>query len=352
MKKLTLLGALVACFMSAAFAASFTGSEDMGSSDKVLGEKYPNSMYFNSELTASSVTVSWDNADEGTVRLVYEDCSTTVRTLDSRIMDFMTNHSKQILLVDPQEAFTNGGSLGSIYADEDYTENFVFEVYVLRQLYGIETLSSADSHLESNSAFARNQGVDPFTRMDIEFANVDGTATKELHTAWPDHCIIDPATGTSSHGTKLFFPQEMIDLVIPKGDGEAIVFTNEEGNSRIIGGPDSYGVIKDQGGRSTGAEFVLKENLLMGGLVTPICVNDCVNQVFDLGRRPLVIQSWCRGLQGFESAEGPTYEAMKGKDIVVIPSIWAVHTTTTLEAGLQGLAVSDNALSTEAPEDV
>ena len=119
---------------------------------------------------------------------------------------------------------------------------------------------------------------------------------------WPPHCV---------QGTK------NAEVLI---DNKLFVAIVKKGQDKLY---DSYSGFKDDGGKRTEMNEILKgkgiEKVVVYGIATDYCVKATAIDAVDDGYKVMVVNGLCRGVAPDTSAKA--IEEMKGKGIVVVDEL-------------------------------
>ncbi len=187
-----------------------------------------------------------------------------------------------VLLTDIQADFTEfgNGSLAVPGTGSDYVES-VKKATLHYMDEGLSIYAVQDRHPPDHVSFYTNHSnKKPFDTIPL------GRITQIL---WPPHCVRD------TPGARLLFPESWAKEIVQKG-------TDPD--------HDSYSAFKDDGGRKTGIDDILRRDgiseLIVYGLATDFCIRYTVNHALEAGYRVRVRIDLCRGV-----SEDTTKEAVR-----------------------------------------
>ncbi len=205
---------------------------------------------------------------------------------------FVQEEGTGVIVVDVQGDFTTWkqGALAVEGADEAYV-NSVEKATVRLANAGYRIFATQDWHPADHISFYTNHpGKKAFDTIEI-----NGKA----QILWPPHCV---------QGT------EKAQLLIEDSLFKAIIKKGQDPNY------DSYSGFKDDGGRKTGLDEILRHNgianLIIYGLATDYCVKATAIDAAELGYNVAVIISLCRAVSP-DTAKA-AIEEMKGQGIGVV----------------------------------
>lgn len=201
--------------------------------------------------------------------------------------------SKALIVVDMQNDFLPGGSMGIKDADK-----LVPTINHLLQLPFDVRVASLDWHPAGHCSFASTWGRQP-----LECIELDGIEQK----LWPDHCVQRTKGSEFTTGLNV----SVCDHIVHKGTDLTI---------------DSYSTFYDnQKLRSTGLEDYLKKlevtDLYFAGVCTEYCVIYSVIDAMELGFRCHVIHDACMGIDTLDVERALCAMKSLGVDIVSAKSI-------------------------------
>ena len=198
-----------------------------------------------------------------------------------------------VIVIDVQADFTTykNGTLAVPDSGEDYVQKVILAVKKLK-LAGYPIEATQDWHPKNHTSFAANhidkatgKSKEVFKPMDITIPVYDKTGKKIVgqrvvsQMLWPVHCV------QNTPGAALLVPRFYFDAVVQKG---------------MSPDADSYSGFKDDSGKATGLNDILKKsgikNLVIFGIATDYCVQATVLHGLELGYNVAVILDLCRGV--------------------------------------------------------
>jgi nicotinamidase/pyrazinamidase len=178
-----------------------------------------------------------------------------------------------IILVDLQGDFTTWkkGPLAVKGTEKAYVDT-VEEITKRFKEKGLLIFATQDWHPPNHISFYTNHPhKNPFERIRI------GDREQVL---WPPHCV------QGTEGARLLLEESLFTAIIQKGTDPLY---------------DSYSGFKDEGGKVTGLEKLLREHnithVLIYGLATDYCVKSTALDAKELGLDVTVIKGLCRGVE-------------------------------------------------------
>jgi len=178
-----------------------------------------------------------------------------------------------VIVVDVQGDFTlwKNGSLAVPGTEEEYVEAVKAATQRFKQK-GLLIFATQDWHPPNHVSFYTNHpNKTPFETVNIG---------ERIQVLWPPHCI------QGTEGARLLLEESLFTAIIQKGTDPLY---------------DSYSGFKDEGGKATGLEKVLREHnitkVLIYGLATDYCVKATALDAKGLGLDVTVIKSLCRGVK-------------------------------------------------------
>ena len=187
-----------------------------------------------------------------------------------------------VLVVDVQGDFTTWkkGALAVEGADKAYVE-MVGDITRRLHQKGHLIFASQDWHPPDHISFFTNHpDAAPFDTVMVH---------DRRQILWPPHCI------QGSENAGILIGGAHIEAVVQKGRDPRY---------------DSYSAFKDDGGKATGLDRILKDcgidHLVLYGLATDYCVRATVQDALQAGYRVTLVTDLCRGV-----APGTTAEALR-----------------------------------------
>ena len=177
-----------------------------------------------------------------------------------------------VIVVDVQADFTTwkNGSLAVPGADEDYVKQAEFATRALRDS-GLAVFATQDWHLPNHISLSANHPGRQF----FETIPVDGRS----QVLWPPHCV------QGTEGAEILIDKNLFAAIVRKGQNPLF---------------DSYSGFKDDGGRNTEMNGLLKQqgitDLVVYGIATDYCVCATALDAIGSGYKVVLIENLCRGV--------------------------------------------------------
>jgi nicotinamidase/pyrazinamidase len=200
-----------------------------------------------------------------------------------------------VIVVDVQGDFTKlkNGSLAVEGTDEAYIKKVEKGTKKLREA-GFPILATQDWHPRNHTSFfTSHRGKKAFDVIKIH---------RKDQVLWPPHCV------QNSPGAELLLNKKLFDAFIKKGTDPRY---------------DSYSGFKDDGGKKTEMDSVLKKSkikkLIVYGIATDYCVRATALDALASGYRVILIKNLCRGVASDTSQKA--IEEMKSKGVMVLDDL-------------------------------
>jgi nicotinamidase/pyrazinamidase len=200
-----------------------------------------------------------------------------------------------VIVVDVQGDFTKfkDGSLAVEGTDEAYLKAVEEGTRNLKAL-GIPIYATQDWHPTNHiSFFTNHKSQEPFDVMRLHGKD---------QILWPPHCV------QKTPGAEILLDQELFRAVVKKGmDPEY----------------DSYSGFRDDGGKKTELDRILKKDrirmVVVYGIATDYCVRATALDAVAEGYKVLLIKSLCRGVASETSQKA--LDEMEAKGVVVLEGL-------------------------------
>lgn len=200
-----------------------------------------------------------------------------------------------VIVVDIQGDFTKvkNGSLAVEGTDKAYIQAVEKATTKLKES-GLSIIATQDWHPKNHmSFFTSHRGKVAFDMIKI------GRKDQVL---WPPHCV------QNSPGAEILLDRNLLDAIVKKGKNPSY---------------DSYSGFKDDGGKKTEMDFLLKKNkinkVVIYGIATDYCVRATALDALTAGYKVILIKNLCRGVAATTSKKA--IEEMKSKGIVILKDL-------------------------------
>lgn len=200
-----------------------------------------------------------------------------------------------VIVVDIQGDFTKvkNGSLAVEGTDKAYIKAVEEGTNKLKKA-GLSIFGTQDWHPSNHTSFfSSHKGKKPFDLIRI------GRKDQVL---WPRHCV------QKTSGADILIDKKLFKAVVKKGMDPK---------------HDSYSGFKDDGGKKTEMDSLLKKSkikrLIVFGIATDYCVRATVLDAVALGYKVTLIKNLCRGVASDTSQKA--VEEMKAKGVVILADL-------------------------------
>jgi nicotinamidase/pyrazinamidase len=200
-----------------------------------------------------------------------------------------------VIVVDVQGDFTKykNGSLAVEGTDKAYIRAVEKATKKLKEA-GLSIIATQDWHPSNHmSFFTSHRGKVAYDMIKI------GGKDQVL---WPPHCV------QNTPGAEILLDENLFNGIVKKG-------TNPK--------YDSYSGFKDDGGKKTEMDLLLKKNkinkVVIYGIATDYCVRATALDALTAGYRVILIKNLCRGVATNTSKKA--IEEMKSKGIVILEGL-------------------------------
>jgi len=200
-----------------------------------------------------------------------------------------------VIVVDIQGDFTKvkNGSLAVEGTDKAYIQAVEKATTKLKES-GLSIIATQDWHPKNHmSFFTSHRGKVAFDVIKLG---------KKDQVLWPPHCV------QHSPGAEILLDKNLLSAIVKKGMNPTY---------------DSYSGFKDDGGKKTGMDLLLKENkinkVVIYGIATDYCVRATALDALTAGYKVILIKNLCRGVAANTSKKA--IEEMKLKGIVILEGL-------------------------------
>ena len=200
-----------------------------------------------------------------------------------------------VIVVDVQGDFTKfkNGSLAVEGTNKAYIQAVEKATKKLKEA-GLSIIATQDWHLPNHvSFFTNHRGKMAFDVIKLG---------KKDQVLWPPHCV------QHSPGAEILLDKNLLSAIVKKGMNPTY---------------DSYSGFKDDGGKKTGMDLLLKENkinkVVIYGIATDYCVRATALDALTAGYKVILIKNLCRGVAANTSKKA--IEEMKLKGIVILEGL-------------------------------
>lgn len=200
-----------------------------------------------------------------------------------------------VIVVDVQGDFTKykNGSLAVEGTNKAYIQAVEKATKKVKEA-GLSIIATQDWHPQNHmSFFTSHRGKVAFDTIKIG---------KRDQVLWPPHCV------QNTPGAEILLDKNLLDATVKKG-------TNPN--------YDSYSGFKDDGGKKTEMDLLLKKNkiskVVIYGIATDYCVRATALDALTEGYKVILIKNLCRGVAADTSKKA--IEEMKSKGVVILESL-------------------------------